>query len=145
MPATPSRLAWCYGDLGAAAVLWRAGLALNDDIATVAALRALHAASSRPPTRSGVQDAGLCHGTAGVALLFHQLARATGDATVVEAGERWADRLAAAVDQGALPDSCGVLEGRAGVVLALVTLAGGDDGWSAMLVPGVTPAGVGVP
>jgi lantibiotic modifying enzyme len=96
-----------------------------------------------PPERSGVVDAGLCHGTAGVALLFHRLAEITGDLAAAAAAATWGERLLGEVAADRLPPSPGLLDGRAGVVLALLSLAGLDRGWEAALLvgsPDVHPA-----
>ena len=83
-----TRLAWCYGDLGVAVALlgaasraklpiWREGLAL----ARTCAARTLQQAH--------IHDAGICHGAAGVAHLFHRMARATGDEQLYLAARAW--------------------------------------------------------
>ena len=128
----PSRLAWCYGDLAVAWALYAAGHALGDSAILAAGERALAAATARQPGRSGVVDAGLCHGTSGVALLFHRLASVYGDAA--SAAALWAGRLLDEVAADRLPTEPGLLEGRAGVVLALLALAGQDSGWDAALL-----------
>ncbi|HEV7518071.1 MAG TPA: lanthionine synthetase LanC family protein, partial [Thermoanaerobaculia bacterium] len=75
----PTRLAWCYGDLGIAAALLAAARAAEEpDLAAEALAVARHAAA-RPAEGAGVVDAGLCHGAAGVAHLFNCLYQASGD------------------------------------------------------------------
>ena len=88
-PATqPTRLAWCYGDLGIAAVLDLAGRAAQRADWRHTARRLARSAAARPAERSGIRDAGLCHGAAGVAHLFNRLAQSTGDAVLADAARR---------------------------------------------------------
>lgn len=73
-----SRVAWCYGDLGlATALAWPAHPSGNSSRQD-AFLQIARDAAARSREDSGVRDAGLCHGTAGNALLFLRLRQATG-------------------------------------------------------------------
>ena len=133
---SPARLAWCYGDPGVASALLVAGQALRRDdwIATAADL-ALGAAS-RPAEFSGVLDAGICHGAAGLALVFHRFHHATGNTVFAEAAAGWYRRVLEMRRPGdgvggyrtweppGWVDDPGLLTGAAGVALAL--LAAGD-------------------
>jgi lantibiotic modifying enzyme len=86
--ARPARSAWCNGDPGAAAALLVAARALHDDRLEHAAMGlARHAAQRRGDV--GVRDGGLCHGSAGLALIFHQLHHATGDSLFADVAQRW--------------------------------------------------------
>ena len=128
----PSRLAWCYGDAGVAAALLAAGEVLDDHLATAAGRRALASAAARPLAGSGVSDAALCHGASGVALLFHRLGPYGHGAP--EAAAAWTTHLLDEVHAGRLPSTPGLLEGRAGVVLALLAVAGHGGGWESVLL-----------
>jgi lantibiotic modifying enzyme len=132
-PCRATRVAWCYGDLGVAWALLAAGHLLSTGDASAAGGRALAAAAARSAERSGVVDHGLCHGTAGVALLLHRLATATGDTSVAAAAASWGARLTGAA-ASRLPAAPGLLEGRAGMVLALLALAGPDTGSESFLL-----------
>jgi hypothetical protein len=131
------RLAWCYGDAGLAVAFLAAG-AIDEGtrLAKVAARRSLDA--------SGVIDAGLCHGSAGLGHVFNRLAQQTGDDEVAEAGRRWFDdalrrrtsSVEAAGFTAVMPDgeggrvevaSVGLLEGAAGIGLALMAAIGGPE------------------
>jgi lantibiotic modifying enzyme len=69
-----SRLGWCYGDLGIAHVLWQAAVALNNKDWQNTALKVLHHNTNRRNLlENGIRDAGLCHGSAGVAHIFRSL------------------------------------------------------------------------
>ncbi|HYL06388.1 MAG TPA: lanthionine synthetase LanC family protein, partial [Thermoanaerobaculia bacterium] len=101
------------------------------------------ASAERPIATSGVRDAGLCHGSAGLAHLFNRCYQATGEPRLAEASRRWFEH---ALDfqlpgqgfagyrafwfqpdtlEGSWRDEAGMLEGVAGIGLAL--LAGLGD------------------
>ena len=69
-----SRLAWCYGDLGLGAALLSRGIATNDPKAISSAEEILlNCANRRSKFNTEVNDAGICHGAAGNALIFHKV------------------------------------------------------------------------
>jgi len=70
-----SRLAWCYGDLGIASVLYQAGKTLGEEVWVNKALEILiFAATKRRNLEDNlVRDAGLCHGTAGIGHIFYRM------------------------------------------------------------------------
>jgi lantibiotic biosynthesis protein len=139
-PGVPSRLAWCRGDPGIAATLAVAAMCTGEREWLRAARRIAVAAAARPFEGSGVLDAGLCHGAAGVGHLFHRVYLATGDERLAEAARAWLLRAVAMrsdrarygwestiVDAnggertGSFP---GLLSGAGGVVLALLAATG---------------------
>ena len=66
-----SRLAWCYGDLSIAYVLWHAAVLLNDEKLKNQALDILYFNANRLDLENnGIIDTCLCHGTSGVAHVF---------------------------------------------------------------------------
>ena len=68
-----SRLGWCYGDLTIALTLARVGKAL-DHPAYIDKAKQISLHSAQRDSENGyIQDAGLCHGSAGVALIFQLL------------------------------------------------------------------------
>lgn len=89
----PTRLGWCYGAPGIAATLWRAAGALDRPDWGDAALRIAEWAAARPPEYSGVEDAMLCHGAAGLGHLFNRLFQATRAPSLAEAARRWLARV----------------------------------------------------
>ncbi|MDN5916019.1 MAG: lanthionine synthetase C family protein [Pseudonocardia sp.] len=114
----PSRTAWCYGDPGVAAALLLAGRgAARPDWAELAVEVALEAAA-RPPDRTGVVDASLCHGAAGLAHVLARMHQLTGVPALADAAHPWYER---AIE---LPvrelDNVGFLTGTGGVALALL-------------------------
>lgn len=135
--ARGSRLAWCYGDLGIAAALATAGEGAGRPDWRSAAFEIARAAADRPFASSGVIDAGLCHGAAGVAHLFNRLYQASGEPRLGEAARRWLAQALALRNpghgiggfrtwetdtegRGAWHDDPGFLTGAAGTGLALL-------------------------
>ena len=95
------RLAWCYGDIGAACALRTVADATGHAGLRATATRVALRAAARPPASSGVIDCGVCHGAAGVALGLQRMFVATGDAALGDAARGWLGR---ALDHG-IPDS----------------------------------------
>jgi hypothetical protein len=91
----PSRLAWCYGDLGIAAALLVAARAAGEPEWERQAIATAKAAATRPRDDSGVVDGGLCHGAAGLAHLYNRLFQATGDPELKTEALAWYERLLA--------------------------------------------------
>ena len=91
-PGQASRLAWCYGDPGIAAVLLLAARAAGradwEERAVAVALRA----AARPFAASQVRDVGLCHGAAGLGHVFNRLHQATGRPELAAAAREWFHR-----------------------------------------------------
>ena len=130
-----SRLAWCYGDPGIAATWLVAARCTGRHDWEQEAIAVAGRAARRSVESSGVEDAGLCHGAAGVAHLFNRLFQATGDDRLGEAARQWFERaldmarpdgvggvLTRDVQDGEslwVPDA-GMLTGAAGVGLALL-------------------------
>ncbi|HKR63195.1 MAG TPA: lanthionine synthetase C family protein [Thermoanaerobaculia bacterium] len=85
----PTRTAWCYGDLGVAAVLLSAGLAFEREEWRDEAVSIARVAARRTLIETKVSDAGLCHGASGVAHLFNRISQATDDVELRDAALRW--------------------------------------------------------
>ena len=152
-----SRLGWCYGDPGVAIALLAAGRALGDEAVVAEALATARAAASRPYDGSAIVDSGLCHGTAGLVLLFTRLYDATGEEGFAAAARRWYDvllgqrvpggpyagfRAILDAEAGYVPVP-GFLEGAAGAGLALLTAAAPSvPAWDAVLL---AESGAGAP
>lgn len=131
-----SRLAWCYGDLGISIALWHASQALGrKDWEKEAIDTILHASKRRGLVENGVVDAGLCHGTAGIAHIFNRMYGYTGLEELKEASNYWfAETLKMARFEDGLAgfkawqgnergwvNEPGLLEGIAGIGLALIS------------------------
>jgi hypothetical protein len=85
----PSRLAWCYGDLGVAAALLGAARHVGEPRWEAEALEVARRAAQRSPEQARIRDTGLCHGAVGVAHLFNRCFQATGDSVLGEAARFW--------------------------------------------------------
>jgi hypothetical protein len=86
-PPPPTRLAWCYGDLGIAVVLLGAARITRNEAWEREAIALGLGCIDR--SDHGVIDAGLCHGAAGAGHLFHRLYRATADERFAECARGW--------------------------------------------------------
>jgi lantibiotic biosynthesis protein len=91
----PARAAWCYGDPGVAGALLATARAVRNRAWEKEAVRIALRAAARPLADTGVVDAGLCHGAAGLAHVFHRLYRATGDERFADAARVWIRRTLA--------------------------------------------------
>lgn len=134
---TTSRLAWCYGDPGIAASLLATARAVGEPAWEREALDVALQSAARPESRAGINDAGLCHGAAGLGHLFNRMYQTTGEEPLAEAARSWFDRalrfrqegegIAGFRAWGTNPEGRmdwrtepGFLEGAAGIGLALL-------------------------
>ena len=145
------RMAWCYGPLGAAAVVGEAAREGGDEAGVEWAQAMTIACSVVEPRASGNRDAGLCHGAAGNAHLFHRLHERTGDGRFREAALVWFERTLRYRQPGAgiggfriwsevngaqdwVADAS-FLGGSAGIALALLAATTDTDpGWDRLLL-----------
>ena len=152
IPRKAARLAWCYGDPGIAATLLMAARAAREPAWERAAVRVGLRAAARPEASSGVRDAGLCHGAAGVAHVFHRLYRTTREERFADASRLWFARALAMRTPGRgvagfrawAPDAkgklgwrtdAGFLMGAAGITLALLAATGDTEcAWNRVLL-----------
>lgn len=73
-----SRLGWCYGDLGCAITLYKAGKILrNQRYITEAIDILLHSVKRKRREDTQILDASFCHGTAGVAHIYNRFYQKT--------------------------------------------------------------------
>ena len=94
-----SRLAWCYGNLSLAVCLWNAGAALGDHLWQNTATDIMFTASRVSVEESGVffsvksnvYDIGFCHGTSGIAHIFHRFYQVTKTAVFLNRANYWLD------------------------------------------------------
>ena len=87
-----SRLAWCFGDLGIAWALWQAGIAVNKRQWQDKAIEIMEHATRRVNwEQTLVNDCGLCHGSAGVAMLFRRFYLETREQIFYNAWVHWLD------------------------------------------------------
>jgi lantibiotic modifying enzyme len=118
----PSRLAWCYGDLGIAVALAAGARALDDAAAGAVAADVARRAAWRAPAQSRVTDASLCHGSAGVGHLLGRLYSRIRSPELAAASVAWLERAVEMRPHAAVSTSAGagLLMGAAGCGLALM-------------------------
>jgi lantibiotic modifying enzyme len=152
----PSRVAWCYGDLGVAVALMSAATATARDDWRANALELAHGMAARAFELSQVVDAGLCHGAAGVAHLFNRLSQATGDAELARSADAWFARTLAMRRTDAIAGfprglpvdgvmtweaGADILTGASGVALALhAAISPIEPAWDQLLLADLSPS-----
>jgi class I lanthipeptide synthase len=132
----PARSAWCYGDPGVAAALLVAARDAGEPAWAAAATGLAVRAAARPPGQTGVVDAGLCHGSAGLAHLFNRMYQMTAESALADAARFWVKRTlelcsplapgrGVTLTEAARPawKGPGLLEGAAGIALAMEAAA----------------------
>lgn len=143
-----SRLAWCYGDLSNALVLWHAGKITKNETIMAVAKKIAKLAATRRLENSGVTDAGLCHGFSGNAVIFQTLYNEMQDKMLKEASDYWYSLLHKALSSGddlkalwrfnpvnnEYEECFGLLEGYAGIGLALLSQFGFNNDWQTCLL-----------
>jgi lantibiotic modifying enzyme len=130
----PQRLAWCYGDPGIALVLSEAARVAGEPAWAATALSAATAAAAAGTrAEAAIEDGSVCHGSAGLALMFARLHQRTGDAVFAETATVWLRDAVTAEVTGDERDS--VLMGEAGIGLVLMALSSshGPD-WDRLLL-----------
>ncbi|HSS75407.1 MAG TPA: lanthionine synthetase C family protein [Thermoanaerobaculia bacterium] len=159
----PARTAWCYGDPGIAMALLLAARAAGKPAWEREALDLARATAKRPPESCRVEDAGLCHGAAGLAHLLNRLYQATGDPELLPAARAWFGRALDFREPGrgvggflsfSPPDDdttfdrlewnedAAFLTGSTGVALALLAATSGvEPAWDRMLLISPVPVG----
>lgn len=100
-PSNDGRLAWCNGDLGIAGVFLLAWKATGREDYRTEALEILRSASKLTVEDAGAVDAGLCHGTAGIAALFKRFYIETKDVQLKTAHDNW---IAATLEMATFTD-----------------------------------------
>lgn len=84
-----ARSAWCYGDPGISLAVITAALSVEQRTWLAEAVGVARQAARRSEARTGVVDAGICHGAAGLGHIYNRIFQLTGDETVGEAACRW--------------------------------------------------------
>ena len=144
----PAQNAWCYGSAGVARSLWLAGDALGDDSLRKLATDAMAAVCDRPRSARHIdRSPGLCHGVAGALQISLRFAQDTGEDVFAAAAARFTEIVlqhydenrrfgyGSVVEDGSLADEPGLLDGAAGVALALLAGSTGiAPDWDRMLL-----------
>lgn len=142
-----SRLGWCYGDLGIANALWLCGQKLQNTYwQSIAYETMLKAAKRRLPEEASIRDAGLCHGTTGVAYLFRKFDQYAAHPLLAETADYWMQQT----DHYVRPETdertfhyfngkqyspnLGLLDGESSIGLALLAELGAPTGWDRFLL-----------
>lgn len=81
-------LAWCYGDLGIAAILHQASCVMQDSQCSADALNLVARCIGRSDS-SVVYDAGVCHGAFGIAHIFNRIFHKTGNDSFKSSALLW--------------------------------------------------------
>lgn len=88
-----SRLAWCYGDLGIGMAIWQSGKILKNEEYKKAGLRILMESTKRRNLKEeGVLDAGLCHGSSGISMIFRRMYIETQQREFADAWDYWIEK-----------------------------------------------------
>lgn len=88
-PVDGGRLAWCNGDLSVANAFWLGWKATGKEEYKTEALEIIQAASRMNVKNAGALDAGLCHGTGGVAQIFKKFYWDTKEEQYARASDDW--------------------------------------------------------
>jgi len=134
--SSTSRLGWCYGDLGVALSLIHAGNAIDNVRLKEEAFHiASHAIKRKDLKENGIVDAGLCHGTAGIAQIFKRIYFDSNDSSFLKASDYWFEKTLPMIQpqKNLMTGYCkwdskigyvncfGLLEGISGVGLSLLS------------------------
>lgn len=141
-----SRLAWCYGDLGIACMFLTAGNKFGKKEWIEKANEIIIRSTKRRDLMENlVFDAGLCHGTSGIAHIFNRFSYLFGNKEVRNATDFWIEQTLemAKFNEGLAgykfgptvkPQDYGVLEGVSGIGLSLISYLNNKQmGWDRCL------------
>ena len=133
----PSRVAWCYGDLGVAWCLAYAGRVVGNSSCRELAAEAALAAARRDLSSARIDGTSLCHGSAGGAHLFRRLHDELDVGGCEDAAYRYVEHLLEFETAPALAEDqtlSGILEGHPGAIFVLASLLDEDCvGWDRWL------------
>ena len=131
-----SRYAWCYGEPGIAISLFSSARFLGRSDWEEKALSIMRRVAKAPPERAGVKDAGICHGSAGLAHILNRFFQATEEELFRTAAEHWYKKTVEFQEPGkgiagfrfmdeekVEHSDPGLLTGSAGISLALLSAA----------------------
>jgi lantibiotic modifying enzyme len=151
LQAQHSRLAWCYGDLGIASAFYLAGEKLGYKPWKDTALHTIYKSTLRREfADTHVRDAGICHGSAGIAYIYHKFSKVSTNPIISSAARFWlTDTLQRSLPEteeavyvqltptkeGFVPyKSMGLLEGEASIGMVLLSMLGAPTGWDRFLL-----------
>ena len=126
-----SRLAWCYGDLGVATALWYAGDIMKNEVWRRKAIDIFQYSTKRLlPSDTYVSDASICHGSAGIAMIFNRMYLNTGIPEFHVATNYWIKetlRLLEEKREPILNSDYSLLTGLSGIGLVLLSYISNDS------------------
>ncbi len=131
-----SRLAWCYGDLNQALMFLKMGKVLKNANYTQTARELAMLTLENDLYKTDRLNLFFCHGYSGLINVYDTIYKATGEDQYRNASLEWATVLMEKMenqppDQWAGPDNTGLLEGRTGIVLSLLTAyEPASSGWN---------------
>ncbi|MEW6991960.1 lanthionine synthetase LanC family protein [Colwelliaceae bacterium 6441] len=142
-----SRLGWCYGDVTIALTLARVGKALElPSYIDKARQISLHAAN-RDSAQGMINDAGICHGSAGLSLIFQLLNQQLNEPKLEQAANNWLLYTLALYRDKGLPgfymyspltkeyqEDTSFLMGYGGIGLCLLSALGETPDWADCLL-----------
>ncbi|MCX6582477.1 MAG: lanthionine synthetase C family protein [Candidatus Aminicenantes bacterium] len=142
-----SRLAWCFGDPGLGIGLWQAsGSCGNKDWEKMITDVLLHSTGRRDLEKNAVVDAGMCHGTVGLAHIYNRMFHYTGIKNFEDAALYWLDetlKMATFKDGYAgfkryhsqWINSADIFDGISGIGLALLAaVSDSEPRWDRMMM-----------
>jgi lantibiotic modifying enzyme len=132
-----SRLAWCYGDIGPGLAFLESACFFRDSDYYAEGMKLLLASAKRRDVEENmVLDAGICHGSSGLALIYNILYQQSNDESFKEAATYWLGvclgmsvhdhglagyKAWYSPEYGGWKNSPGLLDGIAGIGLAMMT------------------------
>jgi lantibiotic biosynthesis protein len=142
-----SRLAWCYGDLGIALSLYKAGSYLKNPEIIKKSIEIFEKTSYRRLYESHVKDAGVCHGAFGIALIYKKIYSETNNIKFKESYKFWINeglKMDFHKDgyagykkwvggKGIWENEASILEGISGIGMTLLELEGNNN-WDECLL-----------
>lgn len=145
-----SRLGWCYGDLTIAYVIYNSGVLLTQQNFINFSLEILKSSLRRKVyNETSVRDAGICHGSAGIAHIYNKMWHLTNETEFRDAANFWINyTLNFYVHKSKLVRNfqkynsitsqfeyeISLLEGEIGVALVLLSYLTSDFSWDYCLM-----------
>lgn len=85
-----SRLGWCYGDLSVSFAIWYAGKIVNRNDWMKKGMNILLQSTKRSSLiEKSVVDAGICHGSVGIAMIYRRMYLETANVVFLDAANDW--------------------------------------------------------
>ncbi|MDR0604711.1 MAG: hypothetical protein LBG80_10450 [Bacteroidales bacterium] len=140
-----SRLGWCYGDLGIGISIWHYATIFNDELMKEKAMEIFMFSSKRKKLGENyVFDAGICHGTAGIAQIYKKVFLHTKQVEFKETAMFWLEQtlLMSKYSDGVVGykanekgNTLDLLNGIAGIGLVFLSfLTNEDTNWDECLL-----------